>query len=97
MKLFASHIESFTIEAWNGDRWEKNDGWDSSRGATKDKLPHLVRIKVSTWIKEPVEGETSELKEEATESYATIIYLPESINFPEIKERPSSWKIRREL
>jgi type II secretory pathway component PulJ len=97
LKLFASQIESFIIEAWNGDGWIKNEGWNSAQGDTKDKLPHLLRIKISTWIKDPVEGETSKLKKEALESYATIVYLPNSINFPEIKERSSTWKIRREL
>ena len=92
MEIFVKNIQSITFEAWKGDDWSK-DGWDSSKGDTADKLPHMLRITVSAWADDPIEGVDPDELDEAIVKYSTIAHLPYSLDFKELKSRNASFKM----
>ena len=93
MELFAENVSKLILEAWNGDDWTK-DGWDSTKSDMENLLPHMVRIRVAVWSEEASEGESSEDIDDAPlDQYATIVYLPNALDFNEIKERTSSFRL----
>ena len=86
MTLFANNVQSFHLEAWNGDDWMK-EGWDSTKGDTKNKLPYLIRIVVKVLLEENVERESSR---PVVEYSSVIVYMPNALNYNELKDRTSS-------
>lgn len=93
MKIFADNVYSVRFFPWSGDSWSK-DKWDSTGGATRGKIPHMILIEVSVWVDPPKEDETRDKESDnATERYATIVYLENSLNFEELKTPGKSFKI----
>ena len=94
MRAFVKNIESLEILPWNGDDWSKS-GWDSGRGDTGKILPHMVMVKITAWIDDPIEGIEPDESEESLVHYSTIVYLPYALDFKELKSRNSSfnWKL----
>jgi type II secretion system protein J len=94
MEIFAEFIKSITIEAWDGDKWKK-DGWDSTRGDTNNRLPQMLRITLTAWNQDSVEGGSAEDAQDSNVSqYSTVVYLPAALNFMEIKQRVSSFSLK---
>ena len=92
LRIFANNVKSIKLEYWNGSDWSR-DKWDSANGDTKNKLPHMVRIEIILWSEEAIEGVKEDSGNEALDKYTTIVYLPNALDFEELKERTSSFKI----
>ena len=94
MRAFVDNIESLEFLPWSGEDWAKND-WDSTRGETDKKLPHMVLVKITAWVDEPIEGVEPDESEEDLVHFSTIVYLPYALDFKELKSRNSSfnWKL----
>jgi type II secretory pathway component PulJ len=91
MELLSSHIKAINLEFWNGEGWSK-DKWTSERSDTKDLMPHMVKVTVEAWTRDPVEDETPDESAEATISYSTVVFLENSSTMKELKSRPSTPK-----
>lgn len=89
MEIVVRDIASLTLEAWTGDDWSRSR-WDSSRGTTKDKLPKLVRVTVKAWEDDPEDRGDDPAPNVI---FATAVYLPYSLDYPELKDRTRSFKI----
>ena len=91
-KLKSIELDKIKLEAWNGDDWVR-DSWDSTSGDTKNKLPHMVRIEIILWSEAPIEGVKEDESNQALDKYSTIVYLPNSLDMNEVKERVNSLKL----
>jgi type II secretory pathway pseudopilin PulG len=91
MEMLASHIKSINFEFWNGDGWSK-DKWTSERGDTKDLMPHLVKVMIEAWSREPAEDGQVEEGDGEVISYSSVVFLTNSSIFKELKSRPSTPK-----
>lgn len=89
MKVIAKDIASINFFAWNGDSWSRSR-WNSTSSDTKDKMPQMVRVIIKSWDAK---------REDRTEDsiadviYSTVVYLPNALEFDEIKSRTTSFKI----
>lgn len=93
MNLFTKNVHTLKFEPWDGDSWSK-DGWDSNSRDTADRLPHMVRVTIKVWNDDPEPGaEPVEESETAFVQYSTIVYLPFALDFKELKQRPSSFRM----
>lgn len=94
MQLFVPNIKSISFEPWRGDDWQK-DGWDSTSRDTTNLLPHMVRIFIEAWTDDPVEGlEPDEISENSLTQLATVVYLPYSLDFKELRSRNSTFRLQ---
>ena len=91
MNLIAKDIKSIKFFPWKGDDWKK-DGWDSSRSDVKDLLPHLVQIQVESWKNDAVEGQDEE-DDKNTIMFATTVSLVYALDFKELRDRFSSFRM----
>jgi type II secretion system protein J len=92
MRLMARDIKSLVFEFWNGERWSK-DFWDTGRGDTRNRLPHLVRFTLEAFSWERVEGDNSEAKsDQAAEAIQTVVYLQDAWEYKELKDQDRSIK-----
>ncbi|MBP6218110.1 MAG: prepilin-type N-terminal cleavage/methylation domain-containing protein [Oligoflexales bacterium] len=94
MQLLAEDIASVKLEYWNGDDWA-TDRWDSTQGDTANKLPHMVRITVRVWTQEALDREgSSGDKDDNMDQFSTAVYLPYALDFPELKQKSTSFRLR---
>ena len=93
MFLFADNIESISYEAWNGDDWAR-DGWDSTNSTTKDILPKMVRIRIRAWSESPITASEDSDDNAPLDQLATLVYLSHAIDFNELKQRNSSFRLQ---
>jgi hypothetical protein len=93
MQLFVEYIKSLSVEMWDGEKWRK-DGWDSSRGETNNRVPHMVRITILGWDQEPIEGVLADEAQETLTQFSTVVYLPGALSFNELKKRMSSFDLK---
>ena len=93
MQPFVEHISSITFDLWNGDDWVKGR-WDTTRSETNNHLPHMVRVTIKAWLDEPIEGVGSDSSQDPMAQFATVVYLPMSLDFNEIKSRTSSFNLK---
>ncbi len=93
MQLFAEYVKSMSIELWDGEKWRK-DTWDSSRGETNNRVPHMVRITLVAWNQEPIEGVAIDESQETLTQYSTVVYIPGALSFTELKQRMSSFELK---
>lgn len=92
MRLLARNISGLILQPWTGDSWS-NEYWDTGRGDTRNLLPKLVRVTVSAWLHDRVEGEgADEQLERETETMQTAIYLSDSWEYKELKSQLSTIK-----
>ncbi len=92
MELLARNIKTMNFEFWDGDRWLK-DRWDSSEGEMRDKIPHMVRIKLEAWDDDPAEGRGGVGEEnDSTDALQTIVYLSRASDFSEVKQGAANIK-----
>lgn len=90
MKLFVPNVQKLSFEPWTGDGWSKS-GWDSHGKETENKIPQMVRVSMTFWEEDPIEGmEPSHDDDELVISLSTIVGLPYSLDMKEIKSRKSS-------
>ena len=92
MSLFASNVKSIKVTPWNGDDWVK-DGWDSTKSDTNNRIPQIVKVDVVLWSNDPTDEDASFDENEPTDRYSTIVYLPYALDFGEIKDRLSSFRL----
>ncbi|MBI2601530.1 MAG: prepilin-type N-terminal cleavage/methylation domain-containing protein [Deltaproteobacteria bacterium] len=89
MAVLAEDIASLQFEAWNGDSWMR-DKWDSTSSDTKDRLPQMVRVIVQAWTQN-ASDRTEDSKPDV--QYTSVIYLPTALDFDELKQHTSSYKL----
>lgn len=94
METLARDIVSVRFDAWNGDGWSKNS-WDSTGGEGVDKLPKMVRVTVKARAEEEENPDLIENEAEAGDliSYSSVVYLPYSEDFNELKAKVSSFRL----
>ena len=94
MKIFATDVKTIRFDAWNGDDWSR-DGWDSSSRDTSNLLPTKVRIVIRLWSEDAIYADnSSDSDDDPVDHYATVAYLPYSIEFKELKEGISSFQVK---
>lgn len=92
MRLMARDIKSLIFEFWTGDRWSK-DFWDTGRGDTRNRLPHLVRFTLEAFSWERVEGDNPDTRnDQAVETMQTVIYLQDAWEYKELRDQDRSIK-----
>lgn len=92
MRLLARDIKSLVFEFWSGDSWSK-DGWDTGRGDTRNRLPHLVRITIEAFLNERTDGDGSDSKiDEGVETIQTVVYVQDAWEYKELKDQVRSIK-----
>lgn len=94
MKLLAKHIKSIKIQPWRGDDWARSD-WDTTGREYKNKLPHMVKVTLQAWSEDPPDETipgVERLDESKIPLYTldTVVYLPTSLAFDELKQRTKS-------
>lgn len=92
VSILAKNIKSLSFEYWRGDKWVK-DKWDSTSSDTRDKIPHMVKLEVEAWTEDLEEGDEVAEYHEETVKVSTIVYLPYSLAFPELKNKIKSLKL----
>ncbi len=92
MRLLARDIKSLAFEFWAGDRWSK-DPWDTGRGDTRNRLPHLVRLTLEAYLNTRSDGDGSDVKvDEAVETLQTVVYIQDAWEYRELKPQDNSIK-----
>lgn len=92
MRLLAKDIKSLVFEFWAGDRWSK-DYWDTGRGDTRNRLPHLVRFTLESYSQDRPSDDLSDTKvDQAVEMMQTVVYLQDAWEYKELKEQDKSIK-----
>lgn len=88
MRLLAAHIKSFVIETWNGERWMKNEYWDTGRGDTRNVLPRLVKITVEAWTqdREEDDGQDPQVVDETTDRIQTVVFVADSWEYEGMRQ-----------
>lgn len=85
-------IFGFDLMMWNGESWIED--WDTSKDSFQQSIPHLVRLTVKAYLRDPSEIEEDNLIESTDphEQRRTIVYLSWAQRFPELKDKPSTLK-----
>tara|TARA_Y100000991_G_scaffold172616_2_gene134390 strand:+ start:75 stop:806 length:732 start_codon:yes stop_codon:yes gene_type:complete len=92
MNLFARNVKSIKFTPWNGDGWLK-DGWDSTSRETQNRIPQIIKVDIELFANESEEGIDSFTDNVAIDTYSTVVYLPYALDFDEIKDRLSSFRL----
>ena len=92
MRLMARDIKSLVFEFWTGDRWSK-DFWDTGRGDTRNRLPHLVRFTLEAYRWPQAEEEPADSRgDQGVEMMQTVVYLQDAWEYKELKDQDKSIK-----
>lgn len=96
MRLLGKYVKKLKFEAWNGTEWAKFD-WDSSRGEYKDKMPHMVKVRLEAWAVDPTDPQEQTNGDELpTVTVQSVISLPFAMAYKEPKERPKEHRYQFE-
>lgn len=93
MKIIAKGIKSLKLEMWNGDSWRTD--WDTEKSEFKQSIPKMVRVALTGYSTTPLEGEEDLAagNSDFDTLRLTVVYLPYSKRFPELKEKTGSMSL----
>ena len=91
MKIIAKGIKSLKLEMWNGDSWRTD--WDTEKSEFKQSIPKMVRVSHSTQQLLEGEEDLAAGNSDFDTLRLTVVYLPYSKRFPELKEKTGSMSL----
>ena len=89
----AKGIKSLNLDMWNGDAWRTD--WDTEKSEFKQSTPKMVRISLVGYTTTPFEGEEDIVvgNSDFDSMRLTVVYLPYSNRFPELKDKTGSMNL----
>jgi|GEM_PF-3120505 len=79
--VFIPGLKSFTVDAWDGERWSENK-WDSSASAQLNKVPYMLRVSIE-FFQDLEKEEVGE--NEYAEKVDTVIFVNSALQFEQVK------------
>ncbi len=93
LNIFATNIKSIKFVPFNGEDWAKTfRDWDSTKGDTRDNIPHLVKIELEVFDEIMNQDESEEIGEPSTDHIETIVHIGMAYNFMPLKKPSGSLK-----
>ena len=94
--LLVEGIRSFSVEMWNGSEWDKE--WDTNKSAFKQSIPRMVKVSVNAYLNDPDQDQDQPQDFFSSDEIdqighrTTIVYIPWSKRFPELKDKVKTVK-----